>query len=906
MSPTGWGRRLAKVLLHPLDAEERGEILADLEELRQHRRQAGRRALGFLWYWWDLGRLAWTLRAQRAVATESLRRPVRFVSSGLLDSVVQDLRYAVRGLVRMPGVTLVALPTLALGIGATTALFSFADALMLRPLPVQEPDRLLALYHVSTKDATYFSSFSYPDYLELRSTDGGLADVAAYSDLEVHLGDGADAGTVAGEIVSANYFSVLGVEPVLGRAFTPDEDQTPGAAPVVILSETLWVGTFGADPSVLGKEVTINGHPFTVVGVVPRSTPSADFHAEPRLWVPLMMHDVVLPSFRAGGMELFYNRGTHWLGLLGRLDRTATPKGVDVALKTVARRQAAENPETNGAWTIIAMPMGSVRAGPPGTSLLARLTALLAAVVVMVLLIACANVANLLLARATVRRQEMAVRVAIGAGRARLIRQMLSESLLMALAGGLGGVLLAMWAVRALPSLGVTSGLPGLDVRLDPRVLTFALTTTLVCGLVAGLAPALRASTAEMARVGRSPAAYGGGGRARLPLQKLLVSVQVALSLILLVGAGLTLRTVRNLYAIPLGFDADDVRIAQVDFPDETSAAPTVVDSYADLLARVRSVPGVRSASLARIGPFSTRRMANDVFWENDDGTRNRTNVDMNVVGVDYFATMGIPLVTGRNFTGGDMEGSPDVAVVNEALAARFWPGQNPEGKQIWSWEPDGPGHRIVVVGVVANGRYYRAWRTAERPFVFLALGQHAAGDVYLHVRGAGPATPSVGALRRSVLATVPAPEMSDVETVRAARAESVSVERTSAKLLGLFGLLAGTIAVMGIYGVVSFTVSRRTREMGLRMALGARAGDVRRNVVAGSAGPILVGAAVGWLAALYLSRFVAGFLYEIGPRNPLTFGAVGAGLVAAGLLASVVPARRATRVDPLVALRNE
>jgi predicted permease len=913
----GW-RWSAGLLLRPLAEAERDEVLADLGELREHRRRSHRRAVATLWYGWALIRFAWTLRARRHLFGTGSRSPGTATGetsrtgglSSLLASVGQDIRQALRGLVRMPGVTLVAIPTLALAIGTSTALFSFADALMLRPLPVPEPDRLLALYHQSTKDPGYYGSFSYPDYLEIRDARNGLSGVAAYGDLQVHLGDGPEAEPVEGAIVSANYFSVLGVRPLVGRGFVPEDDQGEGAHPVVVLAEDLWTSRFGGDPSVVGRQMTLNGRPFTVVGIAPRATPGPDLHEAPELWVPLMTHQVVLPSFRIRGLDLFSNRGTQWLDLVARLDPRATRARVDGALESLARRQAVESPDDEG-WTIAAVPLGSARTGYPGSSPVPRLTALLAAVVAMVLLIACANVANLLLVRGTVRRREMAVRVAIGAGRARLVRQVLTEALLLALAGGAGGVLLATWALNALPSLGVTADLPALDVRLDARVLGFALALALVSALVAGVVPALRASTVDAVRAGRASGASDVPGRSRLPLHQSLVAVQVALSLILLVGAGLTLRTLRNLYALPLGFDLADVRVAEVDPPEEDSSAAAERRLYAQLLRGVRAVAGVRAASLAEVSPFSHRRMANDVSWETGGlgGSRARLNVDVNVVGTDYFRTLGIRLLAGRAFTGQDAPGGRPVAIVNQALAARLWPGESPLGKRVWywnPWRPDTPGDPMEVVGVVSDGRYYRAWRSAGRPFLFLPFAQHPTKAMYLHVRGAAAGIPAERALRRAVADVEPAPSLGRMETVREARAQSVATQRASAKLLTLFGLLAGAIAAIGIYGVVSFTVGRRTHEIGVRMALGARARDVRRHVLAGSALPVLVGTAVGWLAALALSRYLSSLLYGIGPRDPVTFAGVGAALVGIGLAASLVPARRATRVDPLRALREE
>jgi putative ABC transport system permease protein len=839
----------------------------------------------------------------------------------LLETLMRDVRYAARSLRRTPSLPLVAIPTLALAIGATTALFSFADALLLRPLPVRDPDRLVTLVHVSATDAGSYGSFSYPDYLDLRDArrSAGVDDISAYSDIQVELGNGPDAVPVQAAIVSGNYFSVLGVQPLVGRTFAPEEGSTPGTHPVVVLSEALWVGRFGADRSLIGRSVTVNGRPFTVIGVAPRSTPAPDLSSAPRLWVPLMMHDIVMPMFRIGGLELFGNRGTQWLTLLGRLRPGATRQQADVAFAALARRAAELYPHADKGWTIAALPMGRARTGPPGASPLPHLTMLMAAVIAMVLLLACANVANLLLSRGVAREREMAVRAAVGAGRARLVGQLLTESLLVSILGGAAGVLLAGLAVSALPSLGLTSGLPALDVRLDARVLGFAVLATVVAGLASGLVPALRASTAGVARGSGVSIGPQRGGRDRLPLHQALVGVQVAVSLVLLVGAGLMLRTVWNLRAIPLGYDVHNVRIARIDLPQkgyDAGVPGTDVSGEADgaawkrVVESVRALPGVRAASVAAVAPFGVWNMANDFFRDDANGARpgDRFNVGVNVVDGDYFATMGVRLVAGRTFNAGDAH-RPGVAVVNQALASRLWPGRSPLGMRIRQrdpMDPDRAGEPIEIVGVVSDGRYYRAWRQADRPFLFLPVSQHPQPRMFLHVRGTAAGVPGDPALRRAVWAAQPGWTVAPAEEVAQARAQALAVESAGARLLTLFGLLAVVIAAIGIYGVVSFSVSRRTREMGVRMALGARAADVRRNVVVRSAVPILAGTALGLVTALGLTQSLSSLLYGVSATDAATFAVVTTLLVAVGLLASFVPARRATRVDPVAVMRQE
>ncbi|HZD03747.1 MAG TPA: ABC transporter permease, partial [Longimicrobiales bacterium] len=586
---------------------------------------------------------------------------------------------------------------------------------------------------------------------------------------------------VEGEIVSGNFFDVLGVAPLLGRTFQPQEDRTPGGDAVIVIGQGLWERRFGGDRSVLGSRLVVNGRPFTVIGVAPRSASTIDLGSDPQFWVPLAMHEVVLPSFRAFGIDLFGNRGTHWLDLVARLGDGVDRAAAAAALRALAVRQADEHPETNAAWSIDAAGAGEARAGPPGSRPLVWLTGLLTGVVVMVLLIACANVANLLLARAALRRREMAVRRAVGAGRWRLVRQVLTEALALALLGGGAGVVLAVWLIRLLPSLSVASALPGLDVRLDLRVLGFALGASVLTGVAFGTVPALRASAVNVTRSGGGTDPIRRSGSPRLPFGHLLVVVQVALSLVLLVGAGLTLQTLWNLRSVSLGFDPRYLRTASVDLSEGGYDAERELELYQRLLDQVRSLPGVRSASLARIPPFSRFRMANDIFWDAPDSaaSRSRTNVDMNVVATDYFATMGIPVVRGRPFGLADAPGAVGAAVVNEALARRLWPGEEPLGKRLWNWSPGGPDEPLVVVGVVADGRYYRSWRTGERPFLFMALSQHPASTMVLHVRASGPGEPDGDALRRAVAGLAPSTPPPRVRSAREAMADSVELERT-------------------------------------------------------------------------------------------------------------------------------
>jgi predicted permease len=899
-------------LLGPFVREpDRTEVLDGLEALRRRRSAAGMRGPSF-WYWRELLRYPFALSFRGLGMVLRRRSGAREVRGrGVVpraESVAYDVRHGFRSLFRTPGVSLIAIATIALAIGANTAIFSLADALLLRPLPVPEPDRLVALFHVTTEGRPSYSSFSIPDYEEIRDEATVFAGLAASSSVRMDLGVGAGAAPVDGAIVSGNWFSVLGVTPVAGRAFLPEEDETPGTHPVVVLSEGLWRRRFGAEPDRIGGAVVLNGRRFTVVGVMPDAVNDVRLQARAEFWVPLMMHDVVLPDFRIFGVELYGNRGTHWVDLVGRLREGETLERARTVLGAIARRQAQANPETNGEWSIAALPAGGARLGPPTERKLVRLTGLLAAVVGMVLLIACANVANLLLVKAAPRRKEMGVRLAIGAGRGRLIRYLLTEALVLSALGGALGVALAFGAQHLFATLGTMTGLPGLVLRLDVRVLAFATGLALFTGVVFGLAPALHASAVDLAPMMKDAGLSTPARRGGLPLRPLLVAAQIGICVVLLVGAGLTLRTLWNLRTVPLGFASRNVATATLDLSKAGYDEARARVFYDELEARVRALPGVESAGLALITPFSARRMANDIFWERPGSTaaRDRTNVDMNIVDTDWFATMEVPIVRGRGFAAADDAGAPRVAIVNESMAAHLWPGADPVGRTVWSWNPNGEDDALRIVGVVRDGRYYRGWRSGGQPFLFLPLAQQHQTAVSLHVRGATPRVPTPDQIRRVVAALDPALPPPNFRRLRDAMSESIAVERTGALSLALFGLLALVIATIGVYGVVSFSVTERVHEIGLRMALGADPGRVRRDVISASTRPVLAGTALGMVAALALSRAVTSLLFGVQPGDPATFTAVAIVLVAAAALAGWVPARRATRIDPLLALKSD
>ena len=811
-----------------------------------------------------------------------------------------DVRFGWRAYRQTPGVTVVALTAIALGVGANAALFSFANALFWQPLAVAQPARLISLFHLG-RNAGGYSSFSYPDYVELRDQSSVLSGLAAWATIELDLGR-PSVERIQAQIVSGNYFDVLGVSAAKGRMFHADDDRSPDRDAVVVISDALW-RRLGSNPNAIGQTLPLNGRDFTIVGVAPGKFRGLELASDPHAWVPLMMHRSAMPSFRAFGTELFGNRGTHWLELTGRLGRNVTLDQAIAALRTVAARQAEANPDTNKAWTITAIAAQDGRLGPPVARDVVRLTGLLWAVVGLVLVIVCANVANLLLARAVARRKEIGVRVALGAARGQVVGQMLTESVLLAGVGGAAGVALAALATALLPSMDVTASLPGLDPTLNLRVLVFATGLTAVTGVAFGLAPAFQVSSTAVVEALKPGVRVNLKSR-RWPLRQALVVVQVAMSMVLLTGAALTLRTVQNLRSLPLGFEPSNLWVAAIDLTQKEHAPERGWLIQRELLDRVRARPGVDAAAWGFITPFSPRRMANDVFWipPGDTLERRRTNVDINVVGPQYFSVMKIPILRGRTFDVGDGPATPDVAIVNRALAQRLWPDAEAMGQRLWSWNPRGADRELLVVGVAENGRYYRSWRSDARPFLFVPAEQWYQGNMALHVRGERVTAQD---LRQAINAVAPDLPSLNPMPVTEAMGAAMALEQTGARVLGAFGLLALGIAGIGIYSMIAFTVGQRTHEIGIRLALGAGRATVLGSVIVTALQPVVVGVAIGWLVALGLTQLIRALLFGILPSDPQTYMVVATTLLGAGMAASYLPARRATHADPLRALRG-
>ena len=891
-------RRLIHNLLSPAEVEtdERAEIESYVEMLVEERVVAGMsekeaRRSAFI----EVG------------GVEQVRTSVREQRPGhTLDTLIQDVRYGVKMLRRQPGFTMAAVLTIGLGVGVNTVMFSYADALLFRPLPLERPGDLVTLFHTLVEDPENYSSFSYPDYLDLREGNDVLEGLAAYGEVSMKRDDDPGNRRVRGEIVSGNYLALLGVRPLLGRFFVPEEDRSPGTHPVIVIGERFWRRSLQADPDVVGSSIRLNGQAFTIIGVAPGSFKGLDVYATPDFWVPLMMHHAAMPSFKAFGIELFDNRGTHWLSLVGRLRQGVTVEEAQIVFWTLAEWQGSAYPETNRDWSIRVVPAMEARAGFPRGNAVLHLSGLLAAVAGLVLLMACANVASLLLTRALSRSVEMGIRGSLGATRGRLIRQMLTENVVIAALAAVFALLLALWTPALLRAMEVDRFLPGLDARVDLRVLLFALVLSSGSTLLFGLLPSLKASATDLMNALRSLSGPGRSFRpGRIRAQRALVGLQIALSLLLMAGAGLMLRTLANLRHLELGFDEKNLLVVPISDKEEDTPLPDRVLLYISARASVERLAGVSSAGLGLITPFGPRRMAGDIMWERADGERLRTNIAMNVVDGAYFEAMSIPLLRGRTFSGNDREETGGVAIVNRALAERLWGNEDPIGQRIYLWNPRGANRPVKVVGVVADGRYYRSWKRDHLPFLFLPVTQKPQRNMSLYLRINGAAPDIRQAVRRRLSETVDNIELGPIRPMTDAIGDALRMERMGARILSLIGLLAVMLAAVGVHGVVAFSVNQRRREIGIRLALGATRGAVIWQEIRGLGSSVAAGITMGLLGAFATTRLLTSLLFGVRPMDPLTLFAVLAIVGSVALLAAYLPARAASRVDPLAVLKD-
>ncbi len=813
----------------------------------------------------------------------------------MIESLSRDLRQALRRLRRSPLFTAVAVLSLALGIGANTAVFGLIRSVLFRPLPVAEPGRLVSIF-TSEGNGDPWGSTSYPDYRDLAAERGLFEGVAAYSPSFFSLGRGERLEVVLGERVSDNYFELLGVEAAAGRVFTAAE--AAGGAPVAVISHDLWRGRLAGDPAAVGGPIRLNRQSFTVVGVVPPGFHDTFVGLRMDVWVPLAATPLLLP----GSTEL-EERDRRGLFLLGRLAPGVDPAAADAGVATVGERLARAHPATNEERRMSALPASRAGIHPEARQALLVVGFFLLALVGVVLLIACLNLANLLLARAFTRWRETSIRLALGASRGRLVRQLLTESLVLALAGGALGAALAALLARLLGRLPLPVDLPvALEVEIDPQVLLFALLLSLATGVLFGLAPALQASKPDLVPALKADASARGRRHRRFGLRNLLVVAQVATSLFLLIGAALFLRSLGAIQRIDPGFDVEGVVTAALSPEVQGYGEEAGLALYRRLVEGVEASPGVTAAALAESVPLGLGRSSAEVQVPGRETPEEGEEIAFNVVSPRYFEVMGVPLASGRGFDDGDRAGAPLAALVNDTMARRFWPA----GALGESFSVDGAGGPFrTVVGVVADTKY-QTLGEGPTPFFFLPLEQHYEGAMTLHVATAGDPARMKPELRRRLAEIDPDLPVAAVKTLEEAVGVALLPARAGAAVLAAFGLLALFLAAIGVYGVMSFAVARRTREIGIRMAVGADRRGVLALVVREAMALVLAGLVAGGLAGLAMMRLVLGFLYGVGAADPLSFLSVAALLALVALGAAWLPARRATRVDPVRALRSE
>jgi macrolide transport system ATP-binding/permease protein len=812
----------------------------------------------------------------------------------MMETLVQDIRYAFRAMLKSPGFTAIAVLSLALGIGANAAIFSLVNAILFRPLPVSEPARLVDV--IPIRQGSEFNNFSYPIYRDFRDRNEVFDGLAVYRFSPMSLSREGNNERIWGYLVSGNYFDLLGVKPAAGRFFTQEEDRVPGASPVAVLSYGCWQRRFGGDPNLVGKEITINSHRFDVVGIAPEGFGGTVLIFTPEIWVPVMMARHIEP-----GSDWLNQPSNGVLFAFGRLKPGVSEAQATQSLSALMTSLVSVYPHLEGL---------TVELSPPGLVLpmlrngTLAFSFVLMAAVGLVLLIACTNLANMLLARATRRRKEIAIRLSLGAGRARLIRQLLTESVLLALVGGVIGWLVALWMVNLVSAFKPPTDFTlTIDLKVDWRVLLFSLIISFISGMIFGLVPALQTTRSDLVSILKDESAAAGHRRSRL--RSALVIAQVALSLVLLVAAGLIVRSLQKVQMIGPGFKTERTITMSVDLGLQGYAAERGQEFYKELIARAEVLPGVRSASLANYLPLALNRNSMSIYIEGQPVPRpsDVPEIQNSSVWPKYLETMGIPLVDGREFTGQDDKKESRVVIVNETFARRYWPGQNALGKRISTFKADGPFWEVI--GVAKNGKY---WSLGEdpQPFIYFPMMRDYEGSAALVVSTTTDPTSLINALRREVQQMDASLPVFGAKTMDEHMRLSLLPLRAGAWAAGSFALLALTLAGLGIYGVMAYSVSQRTREIGIRMALGATSRDVLSLVIKQGMRLAVIGLVVGLAGSLALTRLMSSVLYGVSATDAVTFALVSSLLAAVVLAACYIPARRAARVDPMIALRYE
>ncbi|HEX2165438.1 MAG TPA: ABC transporter permease [Thermoanaerobaculia bacterium] len=822
-----------------------------------------------------------------------------------MTDLVRDLRFGLRQLLAAPAFTAAAVVSLALGIGVNTAVFSLVNGFFLRPLPVAEPDRLLAVYTTDPQTPGLLP-VSWLNYLDLERgvADGGgpLAATAAVRPLAVSLsGGGGAAEQIQAELVTGGYWGMLGAAPLHGRFFGPETDAEPGGHPVAVLSHGLWQRRFGGDGGVVGRTISVNRRPYTVAAVAPAGFRGLNLLAEPEMWLPAGQRGELASGQIASFFEL--RRGL-MMWVYARLAPGATADGAGRALAALAGELERLHPEDNAGRSLAAVPAAEAAIHPDRRGWFELAGKVLMTVVGLVLLVACANVANLLLARAVARRKEMAVRLAVGAGRGRMLRQLLAESLLLALVGAAAGLAVGVVTREVLWRFRPPLVPAGLEVGLDGQVLAFTLLAALATGVLFGLAPAWASARTDLVTALKEGSSAGPARRRRLPLAEGLVVAQVVLSVVALVGAGLFLRSLGNVLALDPGFERERLAFVSFDLGAQGYDRPRAEEFYRRAVERVAALPGVERAVVAARGLLDGGGVLRGLEVAGGaaaDGAEQAPMVRLNAVGPGYFEAVGVELVAGRGFGEADREDAPAVAVVNESAASRFWPGETAIGRR---FRFTGEEVDREVVGVARDAKYV-SLADAPQPFVYLPLAQNHVPAATLLARTAGAPESLAERLRGTVQELDPELPLVRLDTIGAFLHAFPSGLRMGSVFLGVFAALALALTGVGLAGVLAYGIGQRRREIALRVALGAGRPQVRRLVLARGLGLVVAGLAVGLAGAVPFARWIERFLVEGDPADPLPFAVAAAVIAAVALAAVLVPARRATATDPALVLRD-
>ena len=808
----------------------------------------------------------------------------------------QDLRFAFRNLQTRPGLSAVIIGTLALGIGATTATFSLLDAALLRPLPFEQPHRLVFLWGVYGPERSQRGA-SPPEVADWTAMNHTLSGVSAWDPISLNLRTEAGADRISAERVSAEYFKLLGTNPVQGRTFSAEEDRVADAFPLVVLSHRIWHARFAGDPGMVGRTITLNDRPFTVIGIMPEGFSGLSFQAD--LWIPLAMLSVDTPA------GLLTSRNSRWLVAVARLKDGVSMSDAALDLRAVGTRLAEKYPESN---TDRSVDILSLEQNFLGSN--AALFQTLFKAVLLVLLIAAANVMSLQLIRATAREREIALRLALGAGRFQLVRQLLTEGMVLAGVGGAAGLLLAYWIIRLLVPLAPAGLLPGYaSIAVNLRVLGFTLGITVLTGLACGLAPLFRRQSADLSDALRQGARAASSGLARLRrpgIQQILVAGEVSLAIMLLVGAGLMLRSLKERLAVNPGFDPHGVLAARISLP-RTQYPPEARIAFVERLReRLNALPGVQSATIGTDLPLRGNSNAATVLVDVPGATPIRSF--RHSVTPEFFRVLGIPLLRGRGFSEFDRDSSPRVAVIGSVMARRFWPGQDPIGRRFRMGDESGPD--VLIIGVAGPARF-RDLTTdlnaaTSDPDLYYPFVQRSGTDLEIAIRMRDGVAPSVPAIQREIATLDPGLPLFQVAPLGDALASQNAAARFGSLVLGAFSALALILAAIGIYGVIAFVVGLSRKEIAIRLALGADGGKVLRVVMANGMVLVLAGVGVGVIGARLGAKLLDSQLYGVRASDPVTLAAVSGAVVVVALLASWIPARRAAAVEPQTVLKGE